>query len=169
MAAVVDLELGLDAQLAHARRQPPDALRRVAEFTTAERHRADIERRHARAQFDQAHPVLVGHVEPDTGRELDEDGGRGLDQFDGALRDGEVSGRQALRIAHVNVHDRCARLVGAGRRGGDFLGSRRQVRIVVLGRDRTGQRGREDGRSCGHVVLPLRGRAAAAAFVLVRP
>jgi hypothetical protein len=47
------LQLRQDAEVAHARGEPPHTIGRVQKLTAAKRHRARVERRHLRLEFNQ--------------------------------------------------------------------------------------------------------------------
>src|SRR5947207_11258793 len=66
-----------------------------------------------------------------------------------------IGARRLVGIAHVNVHDRCPRVVGRVGRFDLFRGRDRYRRVVFLARQGAGDgNGNDDGRS--HDVLQVR-------------
>ena len=119
VSGVVDLDLGLDAELDHPRRQLHHLLGRIAELGGAERHRARVERGHRRLGFDEGHALLVGELEP-AGGELDDARTHLADGLDRAPCHVEVGRHVALIVAEVDVDDGRAGFVAGLGVGGDL-------------------------------------------------
>lgn len=138
MPGVIDFQFRFDVQFPHACRQPTNRLRRVAEFARAEAHRARIQRGHPRAQLDQLLALLEGHRQADPGGQLDQDRTPLADEVHGPARDVRIRCGPFVFVAQVDVGHRGTGMVGLLDGCRDFLGARRQRRVVGLGGDGAG-------------------------------
>ena len=138
VSCVVHLEFGLDVQLTHARRQATDPVGWIAELTLAERHRAGVQRGHARTQLHQLLAVLELHRQAHARGQLDVNRALLLDEVHRATRDGKVGRRPFVLVTKMQVRHGRTLEIGLVNGVGDLLGRCRQVLVVGLEGDRPG-------------------------------